>query len=90
MTEQQPPKIEFPCPDYPIKVIGRDEQGFKDFVIEIMQKHVIDFDISTVSEQGSSKGSFLSVRVKITATGIKQLQAIHQELMASGRVKMVI
>ncbi len=90
MTEQQPPKIEFPCKDYPIKVIGRDEVGFKDFVIETMQKHVVDFDTETVSEQGSSKGSFISIRVKITATGIAQLKAIHQDLMASGRVKMVI
>ncbi len=90
MSEQQPPKIEFPCPDYPIKVIGRDEPGFRDLVVEIMQKHVADFDPATVGEQPSSKGSFLSVRVRITATGPGQLKAIHQDLMASGRVKMVI
>ncbi|MEH6626106.1 MAG: DUF493 family protein [Motiliproteus sp.] len=90
MTEQQPPKIEFPCAGYPIKVIGVDEPGFRAFVIETMQKHVIDFDISTVSEQGSSKGRFLSIRVKVTATGINQLKAIHQDLMVSGRVKTVL
>lgn len=89
-TQQEPPKIEFPCENYPIKVIGRDEQGFRDLVIEIMQKHVIDFDLSTISEKNSSKGSFISIRVSITATGVPQLRAIHQDLMATEVVKMVI
>lgn len=89
-TQQDPPKIEFPCADYPIKVIGRDVQGFRDFVIEIMQKHAADFDSSTLTTQESSKGSFISVRVRITATGAAQLKAIHQDLIASDNVKMVI
>ncbi|WP_207871439.1 DUF493 family protein, partial [Pseudomonas sp. 95_A] len=32
-------KIEFPCDDYPIKVIGDTVVGFKDTVIEILSKH---------------------------------------------------
>ncbi|MCW8886104.1 MAG: DUF493 family protein [Motiliproteus sp.] len=90
MTEQQPPKIEFPCPGYSIKVIGRDEPGLRDMVVEVMQKHDSGFDTSTITEQPSRNGSFLSVRVKITATGPVQLKAIHEDLMASGRVQMVI
>lgn len=90
MTQQDPPKIEFPCEDYPIKIIGRDEDDFHELVITVMEKHVVDFDRTLVSVQGSSKGSFISVRVRITATGTSQLHAIHQDLLATGRVKMVI
>ncbi len=89
-TQQDPPKIEFPCLDYPIKVIGRDVTGFQDLVIEVIQKHVADFDTTTISIQGSSKGSFISVRLRITATGVSQLKAIHEDLMASTHVKMVL
>ena len=90
MSKQEPPKIEFPCPDYSIKVIGRAGPGFQDLVVEILQKHVADFDQKTVSENPSRNGKFISVRVRITATGVNQLKAIHQDLMATGRVQMVI
>mgnify|MGYP000489128432 CR=1 FL=1 len=90
MSEQQPPKIEFPCENYPIKVIGKKSDSFKDFVIEMVQRHAPDLDISTVSVQDSSKGTFQSVRFQITATGEAQLKALHESLIASDRVHMVI
>ncbi|MEH6648533.1 MAG: DUF493 family protein [Motiliproteus sp.] len=90
MSQQEPPRIEFPCPDYPIKVIGVGVEGFEDLVIEIVQKYAPDLDTSQVTTQPSSKGKFLSVRFKITATGVPQLEQIHQDLMASGNVKMVL
>ena len=89
-TEQEAPKIEFPCPDYPIKVIGRDSPDFKELVINIVLRHAPDLDISKVEEQGSSKGTFASIRMKITATGVEQLEALHKDLKDSGRVQMVI
>lgn len=91
MTEQQDaPKIEFPCPDYPIKVVGINKDNFRGFVIEAVQIHAPDLDISKVTVNDSSKGTFQSVTLFITATGEEQLKAIHQDLMASGRVRMVI
>ncbi len=90
MSEQQPPKIEFPCPNYPIKVIGVNSTDFREFVIEIVQIHAPDLDITTVTVQDSNKGTFQSVRFCITATGVEQLERLHQDLKASGRVKMVI
>lgn len=92
MTEKQPetPKIEFPCPNYPIKVVGVNDSDFRGFVIEIVQIHVPDFDLTSVSVQDSRNGSFQSVRFKITAQGVDQLKALHEALIASDRVKMVI
>lgn len=89
-TPQDPPKIEFPCPDYPIKVVGRKSDTFKGLVVEVAQQFAPDLDLATVSVQDSSKGTFQSVRFKITATGEKQLQDMHEALKATGQVNMVI
>ena len=90
MAEQQePPKIEFPCA-YPIKVMGDATPDFRSFVVEVMQRHADNVDETLVTERMSSKGTFISVTVTITATGVPQLEAIHAELRASGRVKMVL
>ncbi|HHM5306281.1 TPA: DUF493 domain-containing protein [Pseudomonas aeruginosa] len=86
----QPPKIEFPCERYPIKVIGDAGGGFSDLVVEIIQRHAPDLDVETLVVRDSSKGRFLSVQVLITATDVDQLQAIHNDLRATGRVHMVL
>lgn len=89
-TDVQAPKIEFPCERYPIKVIGDAGEGFPALVVEIMRRHVADFDETTLVLRDSSKGRFMSVQVLITASGADQLQAIHMDLRATGRVHMVI
>lgn len=90
MTDREPPKIEFPCENYPIKVIGDAADDFSELVIEIMNRHVDDFDDSTLSIQPSSNGRYCSVRVFIMAKDITQLQSIHEDLRATGRVHMVL
>jgi putative lipoic acid-binding regulatory protein len=90
MSEIQPPKIEFPCPDYPIKVVGKNADDFRDFVIEIVRVHAPDLDVSRITLQDSSKGTYQSVRMFITATGEEQLKSLHEELIASDRVHLVL
>ena len=85
-----PPKIEFPCPDYPIKVVGEAADDFRALVVEVIQRHAPDLDATRVVLRESSKGRFVSVQVLITATGVEQLQAIHVDLRATGRVQMVL
>lgn len=89
-TETEAPKIEFPHPDYPIKVIGDNQADFKGMVIEIVQVHAPDLDITKVVVQESGKGNYSSVRLKITATSEQQLVNLHEDLKATGRVKMVL
>ena len=89
-SDVQPPKIEFPYERYPIKVIGTAGEGFSDLVIEVIQRHAPDLDTSTLVMRDSRNGNFLSVQVLITATGVEQLQAIHLDLRATGRVHMVL
>lgn len=90
MAEQEAPKIEFPCPDYPIKVIGKNAVDFRGFVIETVQKHAPDLELDKVKAADSSKGTFQSITLYITATGEAQLKALHEDLIASDRVKMVL
>lgn len=88
IPEDQRPKIEFPC-DYPIKVLGTAAVDFKAFVVEVMSKHA-EIDHASVQVKSSRNGTYDSVTVTITATGELQLETIHAELKASGRVKMVL
>ena len=59
-------------------------------VIEVIQRHAPDLDASTLVMRDSRNGNFLSVQVLITATSVEQLQAIHVDLRATGRVHMVL
>ncbi len=89
-TEPEAPKIEFPHPEYPIKVIGDNQDDFKGLVVEIVQIHAPDLDVEQVIVQESGKGNYSSVRLKITATSKEQLVNLHDDLKATGRVKMVL
>lgn len=89
MSTQEAPKIEFPC-DYPLKVVGRADEDFRQVVLDVIEVHAPGFDQTTVTLQDSSKGRFQSVRVTITATGEPQLKSIFEDLKATGRVQMVI
>ena len=86
---EEPPKIEFPC-DYPIKILGRSVEGFRDTVFEVVERHAPGFDRGSVSSRDSRKGNFLAITVTITATGPEQLDSLHKDLMSTGIVQMVI
>lgn len=89
MTEQQPPKIEFPCA-YPIKILGNAREDFIDRVFEIVQLHAPEIERNNIITRDSRKGTFMSVHIVIVATGVDQLQNIHQSLLTYDAVKMVI
>lgn len=89
MSEQEPPKIEFPCA-YPIKVLGRSVPEFETAVLEVFERHAPGFEEESIVWKASSKGTFTSVTITITATGEPQLVSLHQDLMDTGLVQMVI
>lgn len=88
-TDVKSHKIEFPCVDYPIKVIGDTGVGFTDAVIEILSKHA-RIDLSTLAERQSSNGKYTTVQLHIVATGEDQLRDINSALRATGVVHMVL
>ncbi|MDR0278351.1 MAG: DUF493 domain-containing protein [Paucimonas sp.] len=83
------PKIEFPCPDYAIKVIGDTVVNFKDTVVEILSKYA-KVDMKTLAERQSSTGKYTTVQLHIEATSEDQLRDINSALRATGFVHMVL
>jgi putative lipoic acid-binding regulatory protein len=84
------PKIEFPCENYPIKVLGDAGPELHSLVIDVMERHAPGFDQARITVNQSSRGRFQSVTVWITATGEPQLRAIHEELRIHRSIKMVM
>lgn len=85
-----PPKIEFPCADYPIKVIGYNKENFQQFVLTFMEKYDANIDLSKVTHQDSKSGKFRSVRLFMLAQSEQQLKDFFTEIKATGRVVTVI
>ncbi|PBP50154.1 hypothetical protein CCL11_04350 [Pseudomonas syringae] len=88
-TDIKSHKIEFPCNDYPIKVIGDTSVGFTAAVMEVLEKHAT-VDLKTLAERQSSNGKYTTVRLHIVATGEDQLRDINSALRATGFVHMVL
>lgn len=87
---QEPPKIEFPCDDYPVKVMGDSGPEYHAYAVEVMERHAPGLDRARITVRESGKGTFQSITFFITATGIEQLQALHEELKSHPRTKMVL
>ncbi len=88
-TDVKSHKIEFPCNDYPIKVIGDTSVGFTAAVMEVLEKHAT-VDLATLAERQSSNGKYTTVQLHIVATGEDQLRDINSALRATGFVHMVL
>tara|TARA_R110000796_G_scaffold63377_14_gene146759 strand:+ start:5572 stop:5850 length:279 start_codon:yes stop_codon:yes gene_type:complete len=86
---EAPPRIEFPCL-YPIKVIGEASDDFANMVMVIAERHAPGSETRIVEVVDSKNGRFLSVRLELIATGAEQLQALHLDLKATGKVHMVL
>jgi putative lipoic acid-binding regulatory protein len=88
-TDVKAPKIEFPCVDYPIKVIGDTIVDVKQKIIDIVKKHATIND-ERIDERQSSNGKYTTVQLHIVAIGQDQLYDINSELRATGFVHMVL
>lgn len=84
------PKIEFPCPNYPIKVLGEAAADYESFVIDIMRIHAPDLEVERMTINHSRNGRFTSATFFITATSEEQLKALHEDLIRHERIKMVM
>jgi putative lipoic acid-binding regulatory protein len=58
--------------------------------MEVMDEHAPGFDRERTTVKDSGKGRFQSVTVYITATGVEQLETIHQALRANPVTKVVL
>jgi len=83
------PLLTFPMP-FPIKVMGRREEGYAQAVLEVVLRHAPDFDPATVEMRPSKAGKYLSVTVTINARSREQLDALYKDLTGHPMVMMVL
>jgi putative lipoic acid-binding regulatory protein len=81
--------LEFPCV-FPIKIMGRRQDGFAQTIADIVVRHAPDFDPATLEMRTSSAGNYLSLTATVNATSREQLDALYQDLVAQPMVAMVL
>ncbi|MCH8248296.1 MAG: DUF493 domain-containing protein [Proteobacteria bacterium] len=81
--------IEFPC-DFPIKMMGRDTPEFRAAARELIESHVGPVADDAIKSNLSSKGSFVSITVTVTATSQQQLDDIYRDVSAHDDVLMAL
>lgn len=87
MSDPDESLLEFPC-EFPIKAMGRGIIGLEQTVIEIIGRHVEDFDKSRIKTNPSREGRYISITVTITATSRAQLDSIYMDLTAHPDILM--
>jgi len=75
---------------FPMKIMGRREDGFAQVVAEVVQKHAPDFHPSTIEMRTSKNGRYISITVEINAKSREQLDALYSELSKHPMVMMVL
>ena len=81
--------IEFPC-DFPIKVMGKAQEGFVQAIADVVLKHAPDFDAATMEMRPSKAGNYLSLTCMVHATSKAQLDALYRALTSHPLVKVVL
>ncbi|MEQ1772764.1 MAG: DUF493 domain-containing protein [Burkholderiales bacterium] len=84
-----PSLIDYPC-DFPLKVLGHSRAGYAQAVLEVVKRHVPDYDGSDMEMRPSSKGKYLSLTCTVRATSREQLDALYQDLCDNPMVVMVL
>jgi putative lipoic acid-binding regulatory protein len=85
----EPAGLEFPT-DYPVKVLGRPQPGFRERVHAILLRHAPAVGPEQVSERRSAKGNFLSSSYQLRAESRAQIEALVSELRGCEGVLMLI
>lgn len=89
MVAQDPPRIEYPC-RYPIKVMGPNDDDFADMVLAIGQRHASEVTERSLTVRTSRNARWVAVTLIITARSESQIEAIFNDLKATGRVTLTL
>src|SRR6266700_6831897 len=81
--------LEFPC-SFPIKIMGRTQDGFAQTVLDIVLRHVPDYDSGTMEMRASREGNYLSLTCVVNASSKNQLDDLYRELSGHPQVVMVL
>lgn len=80
--------FQFPCA-FPIKIVGKTQEGFAQAIAQVVLRHAPDFDPSTIEMRASQQSKYLSLTCTIRADSREQLDALYRELTSHEMVMMV-
>ncbi len=81
--------IEYPC-EFPLKVLGQQQGGFAQAVLELVNKHDPAFLAASMEVRTSKKSRYVSLTCTVHATSREQLDALYQDLCDHPLVVMVL
>lgn len=81
--------FEFPC-EFPLKIMGKADDGLAQVVLDIVTMHAPDFDGATMEMRASSGGNYLSLTCTVIATSKPQLDALYTDLSGHPMIKVVL
>jgi putative lipoic acid-binding regulatory protein len=81
--------LQFPCA-FPLKIMGRTHDGFAQTVLDVVLRHVPDFDSASMEMRASRLGNYISLTCTINASSRGQLDALYRELSSNPQVVMVL
>lgn len=81
--------LEFPC-DLPIKVFGKNVEGFKSRVVAIVGSHFDAPAADVVREQFSRNNGYASLTITVRAETRAQIDALYEDLTANEEIMMVL
>ena len=89
MEEQNNPLVDFPI-NFPLRVIGLDEDDFESFVIGIVRRHVPDLLEENIVSHFSKQNKYRSVSLEFIAESREQVDALYAELGTHPRILMIL
>lgn len=79
--------LQFPT-DLAVKVFGRNDSGFREAVIEIVEAHY--GKAYSIAEQQSKQAAYLSLSITVHAESRAQVDALYRALTAHELVLMAL
>ena len=81
--------LKFPC-DFPIKMMGRDSQDFRDTARSLVETHTGPLDDETIKSAKSRNGNFVSITITVQAQSQQQLDDIYRDVSSHEAVLMAL
>ena len=81
--------IVYPC-DFPIKVMGRSQEGFLEAIAQVVRGFDPGFDASTIEARPSSGGKYVGLTVTVRVHSRAQLDDLYRALHGHEMVSVVL
>jgi putative lipoic acid-binding regulatory protein len=81
--------FDFPC-DVPVKVFGRNEDAFREAVLEMVQARFPEFREQDLRERLSRRDRYLSLTLTVWVEDRAQIDSLYTALTAHEEVLMVL